>query len=400
MSRSLFLFVILLSCETSQDQQRERGNSYGQDLSFLQSHDKSIIELASPDGNSRAILSSRYQGRVMTTTSTGKEGNSYGWINYDLIQSGEINPQFNPIGGEERLWLGPEGGQFSLFFAPGDSFKIDNWQVPYVIDTITYKVTSKNDESATFEARGQLTNYSGNKFDIALMRTVELLGREDVGAELGVDLTNDVKVVGYRTTNRLENAGNEQWSKETGLVSIWLLGMLTPSPFTTVIIPFDKAADPTSINTDYFGDIPSDRIAIKDGVLLLKADGNFRSKVGLPPHMLRSVAGSYDSERQILTIIKFSFEKGSAYVNNKWEIQSDPFDGDAVNAYNDGPLGNGSQLGPFYELESCSPAFELLPGQGISHPQVTFHFEGNQESLNYLMKTLLSTEINDLKIQP
>jgi hypothetical protein len=25
----------------------------------------------------------------------------------------------NAVGGEDRIWLGPEGGQLSIFFAPG-----------------------------------------------------------------------------------------------------------------------------------------------------------------------------------------------------------------------------------------------------------------------------------------
>ena len=44
------------------------------------------------------------------------------------------------------------------------------------------------------------------------------------------------------------------------------------------------------------------------------------------------------------------------YVNSLWEIQDEPFRGDVVNSYNDGKLEDGTQLGPFYELESSSPA--------------------------------------------
>ena len=52
----------------------------------------------------------------MTSSSDGENGLSYGWINHDLIGSGEIKKQINAVGGEERFWLGPEGGQFSIFF--------------------------------------------------------------------------------------------------------------------------------------------------------------------------------------------------------------------------------------------------------------------------------------------
>ena len=45
------------------------------------------------------------------------------------------------------------------------------------------------------------------------------------------------------------------------------------------------------------------------------------------------------------------------YVNSKWEIQQQPYAGDVANSYNDGPPAPGAKpLGPFYELESSSPA--------------------------------------------
>jgi hypothetical protein len=63
-------------------------------------------------------------------------GNSYGWINYGLIKSGEHQPHMNAFGGEERFWLSPEGGQFSIYFKKGKSFDFENWQTPAIIDTV------------------------------------------------------------------------------------------------------------------------------------------------------------------------------------------------------------------------------------------------------------------------
>ena len=70
------------------------------------------------------------------------------------------------------------------------------------------------------------------------------------------------------------------------------------------------------------------------------------------------------------------------YVNSKWEIQKDPFSGDAINAYNDGPVEDGTQMGPFYELESSSPAANLKPGEKLLHRQRIFHFEGSEKQLS------------------
>ena len=91
---------------TSADTTMEKG-TYGYDAAFLKQHTGKVLELS--NGYSKILISADYQGRVMTTTATGDTGTSFGWLNYDLISSGEKKKQFNPVGGEERFWIGPEG---------------------------------------------------------------------------------------------------------------------------------------------------------------------------------------------------------------------------------------------------------------------------------------------------
>ena len=67
--------------------------------------------------------------------------------------------------------------------------------------------------------------------------------------------------------------------------------------------------------------------------------------------------------------------------------------GDAVNAYNDGPLANGTQMGPFYELESVSPAAFLKPGQSLAAHHSVFHFTGPEASLDKICRQLLGVPI-------
>ena len=45
-----------------------------------------------------------------------------GWLNREAIASGERKEHINVFGGEDRFWLGPEGGQFSIFFRAEDLF--------------------------------------------------------------------------------------------------------------------------------------------------------------------------------------------------------------------------------------------------------------------------------------
>ena len=126
----LSLLFFCIACNNNSDPEKQSATDsllkgdYAYDANFLKKHTRKIIELNSEDGNAKVLLSADYQGRVMTSTAEGDSGTSYGWINYDLLASGEKKKQFNPIGGEERFWMGPEGGQYSIYFNAGGSFTI------------------------------------------------------------------------------------------------------------------------------------------------------------------------------------------------------------------------------------------------------------------------------------
>ncbi|SDJ84751.1 hypothetical protein SAMN05421823_101247 [Catalinimonas alkaloidigena] len=370
--------------------------TYAYDVDFLKQHTHQVLELIR--GDARVLLSADYQGRVMTSTATGTNGTSYGWLNYDLMASGARSAQFNPVGGEERFWLGPEGGQYSVYFAEGAPYDMAHWQVPGLIETVAYEVVEADDRHAVFTKTAQLTNHSGTRFDLAIRRAVTLLSRQELGQRLGVALPDGVATVGYETDNRLTNAGPTAWTEEEGLLSIWLLGMLTPSPQTKVIVPFRPRPDAAAHITDtYFGTIPDDRLQRLDSVLVLTCDGRFRSKIGMTPVLSKGVAGSYDFARNLLTCIFFPVEENGLYVKSTWEHHDHPYRGDVVNAYNDGPLADGSQLGPFYELESSSAVRPLLPGETQTYRQVTCHFQGEYAALRQLAQQLLGVDLEQVK---
>jgi hypothetical protein len=79
-----------------------------------------------------------------------------------------------------------------------------------------------------------------------------------------------------------------------------------------------------------------------------------------------------------------------------WEIQDEPFKGDVLNSYNDGPLADGSQMGPFYELESSSPAANLYPGESLAHIHQTFHFQGNEDVLNSITLKIFGISLKEI----
>ncbi len=212
----------------------DSSRQYGYNRDFLKSHIP-VIELKR--NRSAVLIVPGWQGRVMTSTSEGDKGFSFGWINRDLISSGRTLPHINPFGGEERLWLGPEGGQFSIYFEKGKSFVYDNWQVPAFLDTMPFKIISATDTSASFTAETTLVNYSGAAFRLKIDREVALPGEKEIKNETGIDVRG-LSFVAYRSVNTLTNTGENRWTKETGLLSIWMLGIFIPSPSVVIAIPF------------------------------------------------------------------------------------------------------------------------------------------------------------------
>ncbi len=374
--------------------------TFQEDLEFLRQYTNMIV-LEETGGSGRVAIAPALQGRVMTSSANGADGRSYGWINRKLFASGDTLEHMNAFGGEERFWLGPEGGQYSIFFKKGDPFDFEHWQTPAVIDLEAYDVAEQNNQSATFQKRTSLTNYSGFTFELEIDRSVEVLPKSSIFQTLGLNPYDKLQSVGFKTTNVITNLGKTDWQKETGLLSIWLLGMLNPSDATTVIIPYetgDDAALGQIVNDTYFGKVPAERLKVEEGVLFFTADGQYRSKIGLTPGRAKDILGAYDAENQILTIVKYDKPEGvTDYVNSLWEIQDAPYSGDAVNSYNDGPPEPGAEpMGPFYELETSSPALALPSGESGSHVQFTFHFEGSAEVLNEIAQQLLGVSLDSI----
>jgi hypothetical protein len=400
----LSLVVFCIACNNNSDQQTATDSltnikgTYAYDAEFLKKHTRKIVELENEQGNAKILLSADYQGRVMTSTAMGDSGTSFGWINYELISSEGKKKQFNPVGGEERFWMGPEGGQYSIYFKAGDSFNIAYWQVPAIIDTTGYDVKQSDKTQAVFTKSTSLTNYSGTRFDIIIERKISLLNKEQISEKLKTEIPANINLVGYQTENVITNSGDNDWKKEKGLLSIWLLGMFTPTPQTVVIIPFHPQRNARSFITDnYFGETPAERLRVKDSVLFFACDGKYRSKIGLSPVIAKPLAASFDFKNNVLTLVIPSIDKQGMYVNSKWEIQKEPYKGDVINSYNDGPLQDGSQLGPFYEIESSSPTKELKKGEKLEYRQTTCHLQGDYNSLRQLAKQLLRVDLDEIK---
>jgi len=413
MNKRLFgstLIAALLAAGCNNDQvmkesvpEKYEKGTFGYDMAFLKEHD-SLIVLQADGGKAKVVVSPKYQAKVFTSTADGDKGQSFGWIHYKAF-TGPTDAHMNAYGGENRIWLGPEGGKYSLFFPKGAAMEFANWKTPAAYDTEAWKVTKRDSTSVSLQKDMQLENYAGTPLSLSVVRDVVIMSRGEIDGMLQSQDTG-LKVVGYRTDNVLTNTGKEAWTEKTGMPCIWMLDMFNPSPSTVIIIPHKRGAAGRGTaakaggkvaTTDYFGEIPADRIRIDTGTVFFKADGKSRGKLGIHPGYAMPRAGSYDAQNKVLTLTIFDVDSAGKYLNQEWKTTKPPFSGDAVNAYNDGPLADGSQMGPFYELESVSPAAFLTPGQSLSHRHMVFHFTGDETALDRVSRQWLGVSLNRIK---
>lgn len=403
--------VLLFSCNnqgkkppaSSQDtsKQNAQQSNFEYDLNFLRKYHKDLVVLGNDSSGAALIIAPAYQGRVMTSTADGMNGLSFGWINHKLIASENHTPHMSAFGGEDRLWLGPEGGQFSIFFKKGTAFTFDNWFVPKEFDTEPFTLVSSDKSQARFEKTVKLENYSGTVFHLSLNRVIRLFDKNEIDSILGIYVPDDLQMVAFESDNKITNNGKNSWNKKSGMLSIWVLSMLNASDQTTVVLPYrqgDSAKLGKIVTDDYFGKVPADRIKVGNGLILFKADANYRSKIGIAHSRAYPFLGSYDAVNNVLTLAQFDLPEGATeYVNSLWKFQEHPFSGDAVNSYNDGPI-DGKQMGKFYEVESSSPAAALAPGASIHHWHRTIHIKGKKESLDKLSQKIFGMTVDSIRL--
>lgn len=376
--------------------------TFGEDIAFLKRFYPPLV--LSNDEGAKLVCVAELQGRTMTSTASGDGGTSNGYINYDVFEQGMSNPQINLFGGEDRIWISPEGGQYSVFFKPGDEMSFANWRTPPCVDSESFELTQQNDRSLTFAKTASVTNMSGFTFCFSLQRTVLLLSRDEVATSLDVELPDTVSVVGHRSDNMITNTSDDAWQQETGLIGLWTICMNPPADNAVVMVPFktEGTTDPANaVTADYFGELGADRLKVdvNSGTVFLRGDGNFRSKVGVAfPHACNRM-GSWNPESGVFSVVSFNLPSKAidGYTNNLWKVQDDPFSGDAVNAYNDGPNDSGGKFGGFFELETISPALSLVPGESFTHSPQTVRLQGPRGELDAIAKRLFNVTLDEIE---
>lgn len=396
----LAVISIMGSCQSGNKSKNKtmdnpQKGTFAYDVQFLSEKD-SIIILKNNDSSGQLIVSPKYQGKVFTSTAEGLNGKSFGWVNYKAFDE-PVNDHMNAFGGEDRMWLGPEGGKYSIYFKQGTEQVFDNWHTPPAIDTEAWQLTASNGKKVSMVKETAIINYAGTPLKIKMERDVEIMENETIEQMLNVTLNQNVNVVGFKTVNRLFNTGTNEWTEQTGAPCIWNLDMFMPSESCIIVIPYIENAQGKVATTDYFGEIAGDRIKYSNGVLFFKADGKSRGKLGIPPLRAKNMAGSYDAQNNVLTVTVFDVHNDRKYLNQEWRTDRDPYSGDAMNAYNDGPLEDGSQMGPFYEIESVSPPAFLKQGEHITHNHSVFHFTGDKKTLNNIATKVFGVTLQEIQ---
>ena len=382
--------------------------TFGEDLEFLKQHLETIV-LRNTEGAAIVVVP-EYQGRTMISTNGGDQGSSYGFVNYDAVESDVVDPKINLYGGEDRLWVSPEGGQNSIFFEPGVEMSFDNWRTPAELDSEAFVVQTQTENSISMTKDALFTNWSGTKFNVQIERSVVLLDSATAGQKLGADFSK-VKLVAHESHNTLINRGTTAWAPETGLIGLWMICMSKPGAKVTLFVPFNSSSEESLTDADivtanYFSELDETRLKIDrdSNMVYFLGDGQLRSKLGINFERVTNIMGSWDEERQVLSIVNFNLPDSTpanGYNNNLWEIQDAPYAGDVINCYNDGinDSGSGMAEGGFYEMETISPALALSPGEGYTHIQRTLRMEGDRAELSAVAESLFGVGLDHIASQ-
>ncbi len=277
-----------------------------------------------------------------------------------------------------------------------------NWRTPPCIDTEPFEVVGQDERSVDFRKRTQLINWSGFAYDLQIDRRVLLLSSDKIRERIGLPL-DGIQFVGHESQNKFMNAGGTAWTPETGMPAGWSICMNKPSSDATVIVPFKKGSDKKLgkiVTADYFGELDGSRLQVDEagGRIYFLGDGKLRSKLGISPARTTGRLGSWDAERGVFSVVEFNMPTAPhGYTNNLWEMQDDPFCGDALNSYNDGPNDSGETFGGFFELETMGPALALAPGESGTHVHCTMRFQGDRDAMNGLAEHVFGVGLDEIE---
>ncbi len=395
--------LFISACGLLEDSIAEKSASnaweFGLDLAFLEKYADCIVL---GEDESFVAVSPKLQARVMTSTLSGDDGYSMGWINRNLIASGEKESHGNLYGGEDRFWIGPEGTDHSVFFEKDALFVPDNWKIPQDISSKPWKVKSKNRHQASFEKEISLKNAKGENIKILASREITYITKENAKIILDTEIPETVKMVAFQSVNKITNKGEKPWGEKSGLINLAVVSTFHANKSTYAFLPFNQGSpkDIGSIITDMYNESPiGDRLSVAGDFVRMRMDGSKLGEIFMNPKRTRNILGAYDSDQNLLTIITFVPPPAPAkYIAPYWRRTNDMLDGDAVSIFNNGPANHDTfYADKFFKTSTFSPALALEPQKSQLHIQRTFHFKGSEYELEKIAQKLLGVSMKQLR---
>lgn len=347
-----------------------------------------ILEFGAGDGT-RLLVAPALAGRVLT--SVFRDGTEAAWLDRRAIAAGYGTPaRFHNFGGQDRIWLGPEGGPFGYFFAPGAKCEPDAWRAPRLIDRGSWRLLTRDRLGARMRLEGTIVDASGGRMRVRIVRDVRALGRADVEERLGARLPRSVESAGSESSQVLTRLSAAPLPPRPALPQLWVLGQFPCGPRAVVFAPLRAGARSAvkPFEDRYFGPPGPRRILYTAGdggppCVLFRADGRLRSKFGVPVRHSSGIAGAFDPQRELLTIVRFDVHPAAPYGSFLWSPRARELrGGDVFQSYNSGD-------GTCFELESVAPASPEAGSKARAHRHATLFLRGNPRVLrNFLRERL------------
>jgi len=325
-------------------------------------------------GGVTGVVSPQLGAKLVGLSAAGKEGRNLVWFNPAAFADSfwQGGPRWN-IGGL-RSWIAPEA---AFFLDPGGS-----WFVPQGLDPGNYQVVYRRKTLVECRNEFEVRDREGHRYRLALTRRLTLIDvpPEEAYAPITCEFA------GVKLEHTLKNLGDAPIGRETGLVGLWsLLQVNTPGTMIIRLRGRHRGA-----YRDYFNPLGEERMSVLPGVITVKMDGCYRSKLGIRPRAAAGVLGYLwkpETGKPVLLVMRFPVNPRGRYVDHPWNLKGTY--GDAVQVYNDDGANGG-----FAEMECHGPARELGPGESESHELELLVFSGREDDLKSIGSRLMRIPVD------
>ena len=326
--------------------------SYHDALNYLVQK-TSVIELYDQLGGRIAVCPD-WNGKVLTSTSSGLEGDSFGYINVQAIDT----ECFEDFGGEDQWTISPS--------------------------VYSFAVEDIKENKAVLQRVLRMADANGTPVECHLTRSISLLSRKNIGALFGDAVADsleqsDVSVISFHSENTIR-------TQEKAWIACRQRGMFNTSPHTFVIVstpPENFVLEPFRADIDYLGSSPHGRIRHLSQALLIRADGHGRCQVTMPYSVSPPIFGAVELRSGTLTLWTF-------------DLPEESHQEDKIRIYNPGRCHSSEpDWATYYEMNCFSAVQELQPEHSLTYCQCTVHLTADNALLDGIVRQVFGVSLKD-----